>query len=89
MRKVGKFPEIVSTFDLNLCSFIKDIAHRFANEGYVALAIDLFAGRNHAVCKVRFLGAWLFNSLNNSAIHDLKASLTFLSQQPGVDESGV
>ena len=86
----GPFPGVViihEAFGLN--ENIKDIAHRFANEGYVALAVDLFAGRNHAVCMVRFLGAWLCNSLNNSAIHDLKASLTFLSQQPGVDESRV
>jgi carboxymethylenebutenolidase len=86
----GPFPGIVvihEAFGLN--ENMKDITRRFANEGYVALAVDLFAGRNHAVCMIRFLGAWLFNSLNNSAIHDLKASLTFLSQQPGVDESRV
>jgi carboxymethylenebutenolidase len=84
----GPFPGVViihEAFGLN--ENIKDIARRFANEGYVALAVDLFAGRNHAVCMVRFLGAWLFNSLDNSAIHDLKASLTFLSEQSGVDES--
>jgi carboxymethylenebutenolidase len=84
----GPFPAIVlihEAFGLN--ENMKDIARRFANEGYVALAVDLFAGRNHAVCMVRFLVAWLFNSLNNSAIHDLKASLTFLSKQPDVDDS--
>ncbi len=84
----GPFPGVViihEAFGLN--ENIKDIARRFANEGYVALAVDLFAGRNHAVCMVRFLGAWLFNSLDNGAIHDLKASLTFLSKQPGVNES--
>jgi carboxymethylenebutenolidase len=84
----GPFPGVVIIHEASgLNENIKDIARRFANEGYVALAVDLFAGRNPTVCMVRFLGAWLFNSLNNSAIHDLKASLTFLSQQPGVDES--
>ncbi len=84
----GPFPGIIVIHEIfGLNENIKDIARRFANEGYVALAVDLFAGRNHAVCMVRFLGGWLFNSLNNSAIHDLKASLTFLSKQPGVDES--
>ena len=69
----GLFPGIVvihEAFGLN--ENIKDIARRFAEQGYVALAVDLFAGRNRAVCMVRFMGAWLFNSLNNSAIHDLK-----------------
>ncbi len=28
-----------------------------------------------------------FNSLNNGSIHNLKAAFTFLSEQPGVDES--
>ena len=86
----GPFPGIVVIHEAyGLNENMKDIARRFADQGYVALAVDLFAGRNHVVCMVRFLGAWLFNSLNNSAIHDLKASLTFLSQQPGVDESKV
>ncbi len=84
----GPFPALVlihEAFGLN--ENMKAIARRFANEGYVALAVDLFAGRNPTVCMARFLGAWLFNSLNNSAIHDLKAALSFLSEQPGVDES--
>ena len=84
----GPFPGIVvihEAFGLN--ENMKDIARRFADQGYAALAVDLFAGRNRAICMVRFMSGWLFNSLNNSAIHDLKASLTFLSQQPGVDES--
>jgi carboxymethylenebutenolidase len=86
----GPFPGIVIIHEAyGLNENMKDITRRFANEDYVALAVDLFAGRNHAVCMIRFLGAWLFNSLNNSAIHDLKASLTFLSQQPDVDESRV
>src|SRR5579863_7877566 len=64
---------------------IKDIAHRFANEGYVALAVDLFAGRNRTICMFRFMGQMMFSSLNNSSIDDLKSSLTYLAQQPGVD----
>ncbi len=84
----GPFPGVVVIHELfGLNENIKDIARRFADQGYVALAVDLFAGRNRAICMFRFMSGWLFNSLNNSAIHDLKASLTFLSQQPGVDES--
>ena len=66
---------------------IKDIARRFADQGYAALAVDLFAGRNRTICMFRFMGGLLLKSLNNSGIHDLKAALTFLAEQPGVDDT--
>ncbi len=82
------FPGVVVIHEAyGLNENMKDIARRFADQGYAALAVDLFAGRNRAICMVRFMGGWLFNSLNNSAIHDLKAALTFLSAQPGVDDA--
>ncbi len=82
----GPFPAVVIIHEAyGLNENIKDIAHRFADEGYVALAVDLFAGRNHTVCMFRFIGQMLFSSLNNSSIDDLKSSLTYLKQQPGVD----
>jgi carboxymethylenebutenolidase len=84
----GPFPGVVIIHELfGLNENIKDITRRFADQGYVALAVDLFAGRNHTICMVRFMSGWLFNSLNNGSIHNLKAALTFLSEQPGVDES--
>ena len=64
---------------------IRDIARRFANAGYVALAVDLFAGRHRAVCMARLMAGMFFNSLNHQGIRDLKAALTFLTQQPAVD----
>ncbi len=60
----GPFPAVVvihEAFGLN--ENIKDIARRFAGEGYAALGVDLFAGRNHAICMFRFIGGLLFNSL--------------------------
>jgi len=84
----GPFPAVViihEAFGLN--ENIKGIARRFAGEGYVALAVDLFAGRNRAICMFRFMSGMLFNSLNNGTVHDLKATLTYLSEQPGVDAS--
>ena len=84
----GPFPGVVvihEAFGLN--ENIKDITRRLANEGYVALAVDLFAGRNRAICMFRFMSNLLFNSLNNGSIDDLKAALTTLSEQPGVDDS--
>ena len=84
----GPFPALVLMHEvLGLNENMKEIARRFASVGYMALAVDLFAGRNHTVCMVRFMTGQLLNSFNNSAIHALKAALTFLSEQPGVDDS--
>ena len=84
----GPFPALVLIHEAyGLNENMKDIARRFASEGYVALVVDLFAGRNHAVCMVRFMSGQLLNPLNNSSVHDLKAALTFLSKQTGVDDA--
>jgi carboxymethylenebutenolidase len=84
----GPFPAIVVIHEAyGLNENIKDITRRFADQGYVALAVDLFAGRNRAVCMVRVMSSLLLNSLHNRSIHDLKAALTFLSEQPGIDDS--
>ena len=82
----GPFPGVVvihEAFGLN--DNIKDIARRLADQGYAALAVDLFAGRNRMVCMFRFFGGMFVNSLDHAGIHDLKAALTFLTAQPGVD----
>jgi carboxymethylenebutenolidase len=82
----GTFPAVVvihEVFGLN--DNIKDIARRFANEGYAALAVDLFAGRNRTICMFRFFGGIFLNPFDHPAIHDLKASLTYLENHPKVD----
>ncbi len=46
----GPFPGVVVIHEISgLNENIRDIARRFAGVGYVALAVDLFAGRNRAV----------------------------------------
>lgn len=82
----GRLPGIViihEAFGLN--DNIRDIARRFAAEGYAALAVDLFAGRNQMICMFRFFGGMFLNPFNHSAIHDLKAALTYLEIHPRVD----
>lgn len=64
---------------------MRDIARRFAGQGYVALAVDLFSGRNQVVCMFRMLRGLLFGALDHGGIRDLKAALTYLAAQPGVD----
>ena len=84
----GPFPGVVIIHEIfGLNENIKDIASRFAQEGYVALAVDLFAGRNRVVCMFRFIGGMLLNSLHHGSIRDLKAALSFLAEQPGVDRN--
>jgi carboxymethylenebutenolidase len=84
----GLFPGIVVIHEAyGLNENMKDITRRFADQGYVALAVDLFAGRNRAICMFRFMSNLLLNSLQSNTITDLKASLTFLSEQPDVDNA--
>jgi carboxymethylenebutenolidase len=85
---VGPFPGLVLIHEIfGLNENMKDIAQRFAAQGYVALAVDLFTGRPRAICMFRVMSGLLLNPLHNRGIHDLKAALTFLSEQPGVDAS--
>ncbi len=82
----GPFPGVVIIHEIyGLNDNIRDIARRFAREGYVALAVDLFAGRNRAVCMFRFMGQMMLTPLNNSSQRELQAALSYLAEQPGVD----
>jgi carboxymethylenebutenolidase len=64
---------------------IKDIAGRFADQGYAALAVDLFGDRNKAICMARFMAGMLAGSVQRFGIADLKAALTHLAAMPDVD----
>lgn len=86
----GPFPGLIVIHEIfGLNENIQRCAQRFAEAGYAVLAVDLFAGRNTAVCIFRTMGGLLFNSLNNENIHDLKATLNFLIQRDYVDAERV
>jgi carboxymethylenebutenolidase len=68
---------------------IKDIGRRLADAGYVALAVDLFGGRNRVVCMTRFMTGMLAGSPNRYGVGDLKDALTVLSAMPEVDPKRV
>jgi carboxymethylenebutenolidase len=86
----GPFPGVVIIHEIfGLTENIKDIARRFASEGYAALAVDLFAGRNRTICMFSFMSQLTFKSLDNSGIRSLKAALTYLGEQPEVDSSKI
>ena len=68
---------------------IKDIAGRFADNGYAALAVDLFTGRNRAICMTRYMAGMLIGSVERYGISDLKAALTHLAALPEVDSERI
>lgn len=82
----GPFPAVVvihEAFGLN--ANIREITERFAAAGYLALAVDLFAGQNGAVCMARLIGGMLLNPLEHSGVTDLKAALDLLAARDDVD----
>ncbi len=82
----GPFPGVVVIHEAyGLTDNIKEITRRFAQAGYVALAVDLFAGRNQFLCMFRFMGQMTLKSTSNASIRNLKQALTFLAEQPDVD----
>lgn len=86
----GPFPGIVVIHEAyGLNDNMKEIAGRFSHEGYAALAVDLFAGQNRAVCMARLMGGMLLNPLNHGGISGLKASLDYFSAQPFIDPERV
>lgn len=68
---------------------IKEIAQRFAAEGYAALAADLFGNRNRAICMARFMAGMLRGNLDRFGVQDLKAALSYLVSLPEVDPERV
>jgi carboxymethylenebutenolidase len=82
----GPHPGVVVIHEATgLDDHIRRITDRFAGAGYAALAVDLFAGRNRAVCMARYMAGMLVGSVNRYGIDDLKSALTFLAKLPDVD----
>ena len=54
---------------------IRDICRRFAGEGYAALGVDLFEGRNRAVCLTRMFVGAMRGNLDHYGVPGLKAAL--------------
>jgi carboxymethylenebutenolidase len=68
---------------------IKDIAGRFAERGYAALAVDLFSDRIKAVCMARYMAGMLAGSVQRYGIADLKSALTHLAAMAEVDAARI
>jgi len=82
----GPFPAVIVIHEIfGLNENIKDIARRLAGEGYVALAVDLFADRNRAVCMMQLMSGTLLRPLRNGALTEAGAALTYLAAREEVD----
>jgi carboxymethylenebutenolidase len=69
-----------------LTDLIKDVAQRYAREGYVAIAPDLYSRLGHKVTTDASEAAQLMNSLKQEdGLKDLNATVTYLKTTPTVD----
>ncbi len=82
----GPFPGLIVIHEIyGLNDNIREIAGRFAGEGYAALAVDLFANRGRAWCMMQAFYGMLFRPLDNPLLSDLQRSVEYLRKLPGVD----
>jgi len=82
----GPHPGVVVIHEAyGLNDHIKGVTHRFADAGYVSLAVDLFTDRNRALCMSRYMAGMLMGSVNRYGIDDLKSALTYMAKLNEVD----
>lgn len=82
----GPLPGVVVIHEAyGLNEHIKHVTRRMAGAGYATLAVDLFAGRNRAVCMARYMAGALRGSVNRYGVDDLKSALTLLAKMKNVD----
>src|SRR5215470_9127379 len=81
----GPFPGVVVVDEASgLNDNIRDICGRFAAEGYAALGVDLFEGRNRVVCMARMFVGAMAGYLHYYGVPALKAALGELASRPEV-----
>jgi carboxymethylenebutenolidase len=62
-----------------------EICGRFAGAGNAALGVDLFEGRNRAVCMARMLVGAMAGNLDHYGVPAFRTSLDKLAARPDVD----
>ena len=79
----GPHPGVIVIHELyGLNDNIRAICQRFAGEGYVGLAIDLFSNANRALCLARIMGGILVKPLRNGTVSELQAAIQTLQTGP-------
>jgi len=86
----GKYPGVVVIHEIfGLTENIREIARRFAREGYAALAVDLFSNGARPACLLRIFHGILVQPLKNGVVADLQQALEILQRRPEVDPGRV
>jgi carboxymethylenebutenolidase len=86
----GPYPGVVVIHEASgLNDNIGDICGRFAAEGYAALGVDLFEGRNRVVCMARMFVGGMAGNLDYYGVPALKTALGRLASHPDVDAARV
>jgi len=86
----GPFPGMIvihEVFGLN--DNIRQITSEFAEQGYAALAVDLFSNRSRALCMMQIFYGIMFRPLNNSTLDELNSTFDFLKQTSSVDANRI
>ncbi len=84
----GPFPGLIVIHEIfGLNDNIRNIANRFAEAGYAALAVDLFAHRDKRLCMMQAFYGSLVSPFKNGMLTDLGDTMKFLGEQPGVDSN--
>ena len=68
---------------------VRDICRRFAAEGYAALGVDLFEGRNRTACMARMFIGGMAGNLSYYGVPALKAALGRVAGHPEVDANRI
>jgi carboxymethylenebutenolidase len=87
----GPYPGIIIVQEWwGLNDHIKDIARRFAREGYVAIAPDLYSRLGHKVTSDPNEAGKLMQALHQAdGLKDLHATLTYFKSADGVDPARI
>ena len=82
----GPFPGVVVIHEIfGMNDNIRRIAARFAEEGYAAIAVDLFSTGGRALCMMRLMYGMLVKPLKNGVVSDLGTAIEYFKLLPEVD----
>jgi carboxymethylenebutenolidase len=82
----GPHPGVVVIHEASgLNENIRGICRRFAEQGYAALAVDLFGERNRVVCMARMFIGGMAGNLDYFGVPALRAAMGRLADHPEVD----
>jgi carboxymethylenebutenolidase len=90
-KPAGRYPAIVIVQEWwGLNEHMKDVARRYAREGYVAVVPDLYSRLGHKVTADPNEAGKLMQALEQAdGLKDLNATLTYLRKVEGVDASRI